>query len=69
MSFFCPMRYISEIVSIVAAVAWTIVILSPWGEREITEEELLKLEQLVDHMETDFIAAVRNGKFLTGGKK
>ncbi len=50
-----------------AAVSWIIVILSPWGEREITEEELLKLEQLIDHMETDFIAAVRKGKFMTGG--
>ena len=62
-------RHASEIVSIVAAVAWIIVILSPWGERQITQEELLKLEQLVDHMEADFIAAVRKGKFLTGGEK
>jgi hypothetical protein len=45
------------------------VILSPWGEREITEEELLKLEQLIDHMEADFIAAVRNAKFIKGGEK
>jgi len=66
---FSLIRHASEIASILAAVAWIVVILSPWGEREITEEELLKLEQLVDHMETDFIAAVRNGKFLTGGKK
>lgn len=66
---FLPVRYISEIVSIVAAVAWTIVILSPWGEREITEEELLKLEQLVDHMEADFISSVRRAKFMTGGDK
>ena len=66
---FSLIRHASEIVSIVAAVAWTIVILSPWGEREITEEDLLKLEQLVDHMEADFIAAVRKGKFLTGGEK
>lgn len=66
---FAFIRNFSEIVSIVAAVAWTIVILSPWGEREVTEEELLKLEQLVDHMEADFIAAVRKGKFLTGGEK
>jgi hypothetical protein len=66
---FIPTRYISEIVSIVAAVSWIIVILSPWGEREITEEELLKLEQLVDHMEADFIAAVRRAKFLTEGEK
>lgn len=66
---FVPTRYISEIVSIAAAMAWTIVILSPWGEREITEEELLKLEQFVDHMEADFIAAVHKGKFLTGGGK
>jgi hypothetical protein len=62
-------RLISEIAGVLAVAAWIIVILSPWGVREITQEELLKLEQLVDHMETDFIAAVRNGKFLTGGKK
>jgi len=66
---FSLIRHASEIASILAAVAWIVVILSPWGEREITEEELLKLEQLVDHMETDFIAAVRNGKFITGGEK
>lgn len=66
---FLPVRHISEVVSIVAAVAWIIVILSPWGEREITKEELVKLEQLVDHMEADFITAVRKGKFVTGGEK
>ena len=66
---FAFIRNFSEIVSIVAAVAWTIVILSPWGERKITEEELLKLKQLVDHMESDFISTVRKGKFLTGGAK
>lgn len=66
---FSLIRHASEIVSILAAVAWTIVILSPWGEREITEEELLKLGQVVDHMEADFIAAVRNAKFMTGGAK
>jgi hypothetical protein len=62
-----PVRHINQIVSIVAAVAWIVVILSPWGEREITEEELLKLEQRVGHMETDFIHAVRKPKFITGG--
>ena len=62
-------RYISQASSILATVAWIIVILLPWGVREITQEELLKLEQLVDHMEADFIAAVRKGKFQTGGEK
>jgi hypothetical protein len=66
---FAFIRNISEIVSILAVVVWTIVILSPWGERQITEEELLKLGQLVDHMEADFIAAVRKPKFITGGDK
>jgi hypothetical protein len=68
-SAFTFIRNVSEIVSILAVVVWTIVILSPWGEREITEEELLKLEQLVDHMEADFIAAIRQGKFIKGGDK
>lgn len=62
-------RLLSEIAGVMAVVAWIIVILSPWGERQITEEELLKLEQLVDHMEADFIAAVRKPKFITGGDK
>jgi hypothetical protein len=62
-------RLVSEIAGVLAVVAWIIAILSPWGVREITEEELLKLEQLVDHMEADFIAAVHKGKFLTGGEK
>jgi hypothetical protein len=62
-------RLFSEIAGVLAVVAWIIVILSPWGVREIKEEELLKLEQLVDHMEADFIAAVQKGKFLKGGEK
>jgi hypothetical protein len=60
-------RLFSEIAGVLAVVSWIIVILSPWGLRKITEEELLKLEQLVDHMEADFITAVRKGKFMTGG--
>jgi len=66
---FSLIRHASEIVSIVAAVSWIIVILSPWGERDLTEEELLKLEQLVDYMAEDFIQAVRKGRFVTGGSK
>jgi hypothetical protein len=62
-------RLLSEIVSILATLSWIVVILSPWGERKITEDELLKLEQLVDHMESDFIQAVRKGKFVTGGNQ
>ena len=62
-------RLFNEIVGVLAVVSWIIVILSPWGEREIKQEELLKLEQLVDHMEADFIATIRNPKFLKGGGK
>lgn len=62
-------RLASEIAGVLAVVAWIIVILLPWGVREITKEELLKLEQLVDHMEADFIATIRNPKFLKGGGK
>lgn len=62
-------RLVSEIAGVLAVVAWIIVILLPWGVREITEEELLKLEQLIDHMEADFIAAVHKAKFITGGDK
>jgi hypothetical protein len=59
---FSFIRHASEIVSILAAVSWIVVILSPWGERKITQEELLGLEQLVDHMEADFVAAITQGQ-------
>jgi len=62
-------RLASEIAGVLAVLSWIVVILSPWGVREITQEELLKLGQLVDHMEADFIGAVRKGKFLTGGER
>ena len=38
------MREISQIANILAVVSWIVVILSPWGEREMTEQDLLKIE-------------------------
>jgi hypothetical protein len=35
---------ISTIANILAVIAWIVVILSPWGERELTEEGLKKIE-------------------------
>ena len=37
-------REISQITNILAVVSWIVVILSPWGEREMTEQDLLKIE-------------------------
>ncbi len=37
-------REIRQIANILAVVAWIVVILSPWGEREMTEQDLLKIE-------------------------
>ena len=37
-------REISQIANILAIVSWIVVILSPWGEREMTEQDLLKIE-------------------------
>ena len=38
------MREISQIANILAVIAWIVVILSPWGEREMTEQDLKKIE-------------------------
>ncbi len=37
-------REIRQIANILAVIAWIVVILSPWGEREMTEQDLKKIE-------------------------
>jgi len=37
-------REIRQIANILAVVSWIVVILSPWGEREMTEQDLRKIE-------------------------
>ena len=37
-------REIRQIANILAVVSWIVVILSPWGEREMTEQDLKKIE-------------------------
>jgi hypothetical protein len=37
-------REIRQIANILAVLSWIVVILSPWGEREMTEEDLSKIE-------------------------
>ncbi len=37
-------RQINGIANILAVITWIVVILSPWGEREMTEQDLLKIE-------------------------
>jgi hypothetical protein len=37
-------RQINAIANILAVVSWIVVILSPWGEREMTEQDLKKIE-------------------------
>jgi hypothetical protein len=52
-------RQMSQIANVLAAIAWTVIVLSPWGERLMTEEDLQKLEQIVETMEDnvrDFVA-------------
>jgi hypothetical protein len=34
-------------------VSWTIVVLSPWGEYEMTQETLAKAEEIVNRAEAD----------------
>jgi len=37
-------REIRQIANILAVVSWIVVVLSPWGEQEMTEQDLLKIE-------------------------
>jgi len=56
-------RQFREIANVLAVVVWTVVVLSPWGEYEMTEETLVKLEQVVGGAE----ASLRN--FVTEGSR
>jgi len=37
-------KQIRQIANILAYVSWIVVILSPWGERQMTEQDLKKIE-------------------------
>jgi len=44
-------REISQIANILAVISWIVVILSPWGEREMTEQDLKKIEDAFARIE------------------
>jgi hypothetical protein len=37
-------RQVSQIANVLAVIAWIVVVLSPWGTREFTEQDVLKIE-------------------------
>jgi hypothetical protein len=37
-------RQLSQIANVIAVIAWIVVVLSPWGVRELTEADILKIE-------------------------
>jgi hypothetical protein len=37
-------RQLSQIANVIAVIAWIVVVLSPWGVREYTEADILKIE-------------------------
>jgi len=39
-----PVRQLSQVANVLAVIAWIVVILSPWGVREYTEADILKIE-------------------------
>lgn len=39
-----PVRQLSQIANVLAVIAWIVIVLSPWGTRELTEQDLLKIE-------------------------
>jgi hypothetical protein len=56
-------RQVSQVGNLLAVLAWIIVVVSPWGEYEMSEDELLKLEIVVGGVETN----LRN--FVAGGSR
>jgi hypothetical protein len=53
-------RHIRQIANILAVISWTVVILSPWGERKLTEEALQKIEAVLATIEASLRTAARS---------
>lgn len=56
-------RQVDQLANVLAVAAWTIVVLSPWGEYKMTEDDLLKFQQIVGAAQ----ANVR--RFIAGGSE
>jgi hypothetical protein len=52
-----PVRLLTEIANFLAVIAWIVVILSPWGERKLTEEGLRKIESVLATIEASLRTA------------
>lgn len=52
-------REIRQIANILAVLSWIVVILSPWGEREMTEQDLKKIEAAFARIEASVGAGGR----------
>lgn len=55
-------RPMSEVAGFLAVVAWTIVILSPWGEYDITQKELSQARRIIDDAEDNLRHAAGGAK-------
>jgi hypothetical protein len=55
-------RQLSQLANVLAVIAWIIVVLSPWGESVMTEEDLQTLEaafaKIEDSLGTERVKAI-----------
>jgi hypothetical protein len=54
-------RQLSQVANVIAVIAWIVVVLSPWGTREYTEQDVLKIEAAFARIE----AGLGTGKIKT----
>jgi hypothetical protein len=57
MSLVLPVRLLSQIANFLAVITWIVVVLSPWGERKLTEEGLRKIEAALATIEASLRTA------------
>lgn len=61
-SFALQLRIADQAVNILAVIAWTVVILSPWGEYELTDEQFAQIKKIVDDAEANLRDFIEKGK-------
>jgi hypothetical protein len=54
-------RVLSQVVNLLAVITWIVVVLSPWGEYKMTEDDLRKFQEIVEGIEANFRRFVEGG--------
>jgi hypothetical protein len=66
-AFVLQVRQLRDFADVIAAVVWTVVVLSPWGEYKMTEDDLMKFQGIVGAAQANVRRFITGSSEITGG--